>query len=186
MKVDNFEQFKEFMNFTNQGDFYWINVIKRRKENPSLSKSEKIIKTYNIYSKEHLFEVRDSIIEYCELNNARAYIHINKRNDKKVALRTLSLIAENIAAENYNIKRCYDSVCGQYNSDENKKWIIDIDTFELDKYKWINVCLEVITIFPTLNGYHYIVKPFNKQEHKELTNEDIHKDNATLLHYNKI
>jgi hypothetical protein len=186
--INNFEDFKSLMNFTEIGDFYWINIIKRRKDNPNLNRSEKIIKTYNIYSIEDLDKCKQSIIECCELNNARAYIHINKRNDKKIALRTLALIAETVASENYNIRRCYDSACGKYHSDENKKWIIDIDTKDNLELEDLNKQLKVNTInklftFETLNGYHIITNPFALDYFHYKA--DIHKDNATLLYFNK-
>jgi len=50
--VDNFELLKPFMTFEDNSKFYFLQVIKRRKDNPELTGNNKVISNYQIYSLE--------------------------------------------------------------------------------------------------------------------------------------
>lgn len=177
----------------NPGDFFFLQVIKRRKENPEMEKGDKLIDTFYIKDYLDLEKKKNRIIELCNQNNARAYIWLNKRNEKKIALQTLKLIAENIANEQYNIKNCYNSCCGQFHSDNEKKWIIDIDYIDYDKdYLFGEMYTEIQKLIyetgkddslyfnNTKNGFHIVCNPFNMSK---LTYKlEIKKDHPTILY----
>jgi hypothetical protein len=195
--IDNFQTISDYIKGkTNIGDFYFLQILKRRKDNPDLDADMILLDNFFIKDETDLLKKRERIIELCEMNNARAYFRLNKRSSKKVALQTLRLIADNIASDNYDIKNCYLSCCGQYASDENKTWIIDLDgettpsplmmafiDYECDPIaKVVNDGKCIMTI-PTKNGIHLITKPFNiskfRQKYPDI---DIHKDNPTILY----
>lgn len=191
--IDNFELIGELIkDKTTAGEFYFLQILKRRKDNPELDKDMILIDNFFIKSAEDLLNKRERIIELCELNNARAYFRLNKRSERKIALQTLKLIADNIASDNYNIKNCYLSCCGQYHSDENKTWLIDIDNndeeYDRSIQEFINtkcspIGMKIISNIPTKNGHHLITRPFNLMEfRKEFDGVDIHKDNPTILY----
>ena len=50
--IDNFEKIKEFLNF-NEGEFYFLQILKRKKENPEQTGNSKVIKTYYISNFEY-------------------------------------------------------------------------------------------------------------------------------------
>lgn len=195
--IDNFNTITDYIKGkTNVGDFYFLQILKRRKDNPDLGKDMILIDNFFIKDETDLLKKRERIIELCELNNARAYFRLNKRSSKKVALQTLRLIADNIASDNYNIKNCYLSCCGQYASDENKTWLIDLDGEEYPSplmmafidYECEPIALDVsdgkcLMTIPTKNGIHLITKPFNiskfRQKYPDI---DVHKDNPTILY----
>lgn len=203
--VDNFDKILEFMDFKNQDEFYFLQVIQRKKDGNVTqigNNGYRTIKTYYIYSKEQLENKRDKIKELCVSNNARAYIHPNKRNAKKVALSCIQhyaqLISEGNACQGY---RVYDSCCGKNRDTAYKPlWIIDVDTkdshFIQEVIDYINECQgaednKIKTIIPTVNGVHLITIGFNVQQFKTKLEEagiepiDIQKDNPTLLYYAK-
>lgn len=187
MSVDNFELIKNFLDYENDF-FYHIQVIKRRKENPDMKKSTSIKGTYRISSKEDFDKLKENIVNQCKFYNARAYIYLNKRSYKKVALQMLKILAEKISSEEFNsCHRVYDHACGIVCSeDKNKKWIIDVDTKEQSSIEEVERHLKEIEVeflikIPTKNGYHYIVRPFDKRKLKLLI--DLHKDNGTLLYF---
>lgn len=195
--TDNSNIIYNHLNFNKLGDFYFIQIIKRRKDNPGLERDMKLIDNWFIYSTEDYLKKLSKIKEQCDLNNARSYIRLNKRNDKKVALQTLSLVAENIASEQYDIKNCYLSACGQYHSDDRKTWVVDIDTPELELVgeieSYINeLYLEfqpktenILYQLPSKSGIHIICSPFNVQKFKQrFPAISIHKDNPTILYEN--
>lgn len=88
---------------------------------------------------------------------------------------------------------------GQAGTNGQKLWIVDVDMKEgdLDAMTTIYILTQyltglkpdtgvskVVTIVPTLNGFHIITKPFDVQTFKEICGEntpDVHKNNPTLL-----
>lgn len=97
MIVDNFELAKGYMEFNSPDDVYFVQVIKRYKDNKDKPDAEKwkqdskalgtyhsgaeYIKHYLIHSEKELDAVKGELIKLCEYNNARAYISINPRNE---------------------------------------------------------------------------------------------------------
>ena len=134
----------------------------------------------------------------CEKYNARAYINLNKKSKKQIALKSLENIAHMISSENYKgLFSVIDSSCGQTGAcDGNKTWLVDIDSKETcvieEVIDVINECEpfgveKVVEVVPTLHGYHLITKPFNKKKFRDNYNDkiDIHDNNPTLLYYCK-
>lgn len=186
------------------GEFYFVQIFKRRKDNPLMKQDLVTIDNFFVQGAFDLKEKQDRIIEVCDLNNARAYIRLNRRSDKKVALQTLRLMAENIAAEQYDIKNCYLSCCGQFHSEDNHKtWLIDVDDKDYEgmdqelakeaQLKMLSLAQELIKwtgrdsrmrVLPTKNGYHAVCRPFNLKAFRESYphHPDVHKDNPVLLY----
>lgn len=106
--IDNFELITEFIKTRiGEGEFYFLQILRRRKDNPDNSdKHAHLIDSFFIRSAEDLTKNAEKIKQKCQLNNARAYIRLNKRSDKKVALETLRLVTECICSENYDVKVC--------------------------------------------------------------------------------
>lgn len=127
--IDNFNIIGDnFLKFQDKDDFYFLQIIKRRKDNPELAKNEKLIDSFYIYSLEDYNKLREKIISICNQHNARAYFRLNKRNAKKIGLQMLKRVADLIIGENYkSISHIYPSVCGEFHHDSNKKWILDLD-----------------------------------------------------------
>ena len=119
--TNNFDKIRNFLNFKNENDFYFIQIIKRRKENPDLKTNSKIVRDIYIYSLEDFDKKIDNIKYLCEVEKARAYIRLNKRDSKKVGLQMLKRIADLISSENYkSICNIYPSVAGKFSSDKDK------------------------------------------------------------------
>lgn len=201
--IDNFGNISDLILRKATGDeFYFLQIIKRRKDNPGMEKDMFLIDNFFILGADDLIKKKNRIIELCISNNARAYFRLNKRSKKKVALQTLKLVAENIAAENYDIKNCYLSACGQYHSDPDKTWVIDIDDIDYkdmnkeeiiikqnEMFSFIQTLIyetgkdDIMSFIQTKNGYHGICRPFNLQKFREkYPNISIHKDNPTILY----
>lgn len=192
--VNNFSKVKLFLQFDDPNTYYFLQIIKRRKDNPEMSNHSKIIKDIYIYSLEQFESMKDQIIELCHKNNARAYLRLNKRCTKKTGLQVLKRITELIIDENYKaIPNVYASVSGEFHADKDKKWIVDIDDTDecKDVIKIIyNLQLEtgkepLTECFPTKNGIHILTRPFNLQKFKiTYPNIDVHKDNMVILYEN--
>lgn len=191
--IDILNNIKDFIVFEDNDDFYYLQILQRKKENPQLGSNSRVIKNYYINSLEYLEEHYSEIKKLCKLFNARAMLRLNKRSKRKVAFKTMQNIANSMANQEYEfVRRSYDRACGNGHNDKNKKWILDIDE------KWDIVILrsfinrlwnnyepignKVYITLPTKNGIHIITKPFNLQKFKQdYPDIDVHKDNPINL-----
>jgi len=191
--IDNLEVIKPLLNFSEKGDFYFLLILKRKKDQPEGERdnhqSVRTIKTYCIDSVEYLEKRYDEIKQLCEMFKARAYIHVQKQNHSDVSLDMLVLLAERIKNGVKNQKGLFDSVVGQIKTQE-KRWIVDVDTKDKKFLRDITMGLmeiqpvgdKVEKVIPTKNGFHLITKKFNVMEFKDkYPDVDLQKKNPTLL-----
>lgn len=203
MPIDNFEQIRGMLDFSIPGTFYFLQVLKRRKENPDLGKDMVHIADYYIDSLAKYDDLKPMIIRQCDSENARAYFRLNRRGEKRVASEALKLMVEYVLSENYKPARSvYASCAGKYPSEKNKTWIVDLDWkdipqgFTKDIYidsvigSIVSIskaykpdAIQNITRIQTMNGMHLIVNPFRLDEfEKHWPGIDVHKDNPSLLY----
>ena len=166
--INNFDLIKSLLQFEDVNSFYFLQILKRKKDNPDMKKDVSVIDNFFIYSLEDIDKLKDRIINICNQNNARACIRMNVRDAEKIALQTLRITTDYIINKDYKgIKSAYLNACGQYSSDKNKKWIIDIDTKDDDlisevvDYLYSIPNVIIYSKVPTKNGYHILVTPFN-------------------------
>jgi len=197
--INNFEQIKSMLKFEEDYYFYFIQIIQRKKEIPELGSKNRIIRSYMISSLEKLEKNEAEIIQMCQMFNARAYIHLNRRKWSKINIECLRHNVELIRNEQHDgIKSSLETIIGRYNCEPKgeKTWIVDIDDdgnpsplmMAFIDYECEPKAKDVsdgkcIAIIPTKNGFHLITKPFNSQTFKEKYPEiEIHKDNPTVLY----
>ena len=191
--VDVFEKIKKLLIYDSDDDFYYLQILQRKKENPEITSNSRVIKNYYIGNVEYLEKRYEEIKTLCKQFNARAMLRLNKRSFKKVAFKTMQNMANSMANGEYSfIKKSYDRACGNGHNDKNKTWIIDIDgSFEESYLKkmiqYIDGCQpegnKLVTQLPTKNGIHLITKPFDLRDFRNCYSEiDIHKDNPINLY----
>jgi len=192
--VDNFKQIEVQLAFPSEDSFYFVQVIQRKKDNPGIkgaNNSSRLIKGYYITSVEHLEREKEEIVLLANHYNARAGINLNRRSFRRIAFQTLQKITDQMMNDDYkSVRRAYNSACGQFAKETDKKWIIDIDDKEFNclelKKHLFNIDPKghkIIMILDTPNGLHVISSPFNIQEfRKKYPDIDIHKNNPTILY----
>ena len=190
--TDNLKLIIPLLNFETKDDFYYLQVLQRKKENDNLKSNSRVIKNYYITSVEYLEDRYDEITTLCCIYNARAMIRLNKRSFKNVAFKTLANIANTMANGEFSfIKKSYDRACGLGHNDPSKKWILDYDSTSINELSDMLTYMKGIepigkkelAIIPSKNGYHVIINPFNLQKFKNDFNDiEIHKDNPTNLY----
>lgn len=214
--VDNFDKIAEWIDKQmaangQEGDCYYLQLLRRQADDPKIdgkpdpkyhgNMHSRSIKDYLIKSSEHLMDVKDDIISLCKMFNVRAYIRLNKRNYKNIALEMMKHIAEQCASgETYSSPfHLIASACGQCcQAGKDKTWLVDLDKphilFVDDISNFINritpVGSKILDIIPTKQGFHLITKPFNVQEFNSEWDRlyigkerpSIHKDNPTILY----
>lgn len=212
MVVDNFRLIEKFLTFKDPDDFYFLQIIKRKKENPDLNKSSVIVTSYYITSEEKYRALEHDIKTICEALNARAYINLNPRNGFSVTCEAISTLSQRIKSRQTN--SCYkvwDHCCGIEPKDlKHGLLLVDVDDKSLveDVKKIINQCQSgvksiefdglydnCIEVIPTVNGAHILTHRFNQSTFKQLINEfmeernipdgtiEIKVDNPTLLYF---
>lgn len=170
--INNLYLLKPLLNFKEEGDFFRILILKRKKDQStekSNHQSSRIVKTYSIYSIEQLESKMDEIIKLCELFKARAYITVGRLNDKDVSLMMMRALADKIYSKQNNNEFLYDSVVGSLKS-KDKRWVVDIDSDDLAYTDSIIEELKslppfgrkIIAKIPTKSGVHLITNPFRR------------------------
>jgi hypothetical protein len=194
--IDNFEQINNLLKFEDENEFYWIQIIQRKKENPELGSNNRMIRAYYIFSNEQLVNYKEEIVKLCSLFNARAYIHLNRRNSKDISLELLINLAERIKNNQFHsLQKIYETICGEHHSKKDKTWIVDIDTKDMNEVYKIHDAIKNIepvgnktkAIIPTKNGYHLITTGFNSQKFSlEFPTIDLHRNNPSILYVPEI
>lgn len=201
--IDNLEKVLPFLQFDLEDDFYYLQILQRKKENPELGSNSRVIKNYYIRSQQHLLDRYEEIKTLCRVFNARASIRLNKRSFEKVGFKALENIANTMQNREYkHLMKSYDRACGLLNNEKVKRWIVDVDK---DEVIWLEQIInaiqpcepsgnKILAQIPSKSGIHLITKPFNVQQFKDYFTDDlsaygmdyidleIHKDNPTNLY----
>lgn len=194
MNIDNLDLILPLLNFESEDDFYYLQILQRKKENPELGSNSRVIKNYYVTSVDYLLEHYEEIKTLCHTFNARAMIRLNKRSFEKVAFKALVNVSNSISNREYSfIKKSYDRACGNGHNEtrNNTAWILDFDNVTLkDIVSYVDFVNKqeslhnqnVVAVIPSKNGFHIITNPFDIRIIKRDFNIDIQKDNPTNLY----
>jgi len=200
--TDNFKQIKGLLEFRSDDDFYFLQILQRKKDHKDGMKvngtnnNSRLVKAYYVKSLEQFEFIEPEVKALCGLFNARAGINLNRRSFKRMQLQHLKKITDQLLNKDHNKShRAYNTVCGAYNDDSDKKWILDIDDGEISLLKLFELPKvlgqiepigdKIIAKIPSKNGYHLIVKPFNIMKLANFSAYklmEIHKNNPTNLY----
>lgn len=201
MIVDNFDLMQNILNPESKDDFWFGQIIARRKDIENLPRADKWIKSYYIRDFDHLKSNESEIKNLCNVFKARFYLNPNVRSFERVNLNLIKALVENIQYKQFDsFTSKIDSACGYTKTPgRDKVWIIDVDEAEFtenDLIKCINKCepdgeKHIITI-PTVHGYHLLCRPFNQLKFNNtktdyninLLSDDIKTNSPTLIYFN--
>jgi len=198
---NNFEIIDTLLDFSTHNTFYFVQILKRKKENPEMKANTSVVDNFYLYTQDDLAKLMPKIIEKCEKNRARAYINLNRLDLEKVALYTQKIIIDCIINKDFKgVKGAYASACGKYHSEKTKRWIIDIDEPQLEYKEDIVKIIEklhteiprrdykILAEIPTKSGMHIITEPFepSKFHHvmmvRDLLKVELKDNSPTLLY----
>lgn len=162
--IDNRHLIEPLLEFGGYGsnDFYFCQIIKRKKENPGMASKNDIVKSYYVNHENFISQNWDEMTTICNSLNARLMINLNKKDFRKVHELMLKTSLESyfLNCHRSNIS-LYDSCCGKYiPSREHHKWIIDVDQHDVEEGSLRAIDKDIIQLIPTKNGWHIIVRPF--------------------------
>lgn len=157
VKIDNFDKIIKLLEFQSNDDFYFVQIIKRWKDNKDLPSADSerergrqegsyhggawYLKSWRIHSADELLKLKPEIIKWCEDNNARAYITVNTRSTNETDT-FVKIYQSRYTPDDARYKHAEDIVAGQAKSGPNWKdtrlrLFLDIDT--PDKRIWNEV-----------------------------------------------
>lgn len=199
MTIDNFNIVTSwFDNLSDQGDFFFVQVMQRNKERNNVGSGGYVIKDYHFFDKETFLAKKEEITTLCKAFDARAYFWVNPRNCKEVQYEIIREALEAIELGTHKLFKCVSRALGRKRCNKYKsKWILDFDTKDwnlINKYlDLVRKCRpnvnKILYYVPTVNGIHVIILGFDLGQFKQelaiakLDNIDIHRDNPTVLYY---
>ena len=205
--VDNFKLIREYLKFESEDDFYFLQILQRKKDGPGpngikitgTNNKSRAIKTYCISSVEYLDKIEGEVKHLCDYFNARAMIILSRRSYKETALLEMVQISNMIMSGQYiNVKSSYQSSCAKSKS-LDKYFLIDIDEEDLADKEFIKNYIQnearndkvefgkrILLELPTKHGFHFITVPFGIQGllnvYPKANDQFIHKDGPTILY----
>lgn len=194
MKTSNFDIISKFLDFSDPGKFYLALVVRRRKDNPEMDRSEQIIKNYMIPSMDKLERIRPEMETLCKTFNARLYLYINRRSFKNTQKAMLKTLCDQICSDSVsNLNHLFDS-CAAAHGCGDRHWIIDVDLPKTDDIE--SKCMvaehlkrkigeylidiepigdKVELVLGTKNGFHIVTKPFDTRKFQDMVHVlDLH------------
>lgn len=201
--VDNFAEIRKHLKFESNEDFYFLQIMQRKKDGnqdviESTNNGYRVIKSYYIKSLEEWDGRESKIKSLCKDNNARCYININRRNNRECCWEAVNkymeLLKNDHTHQGYTV---WDHACGASKSID-KMWMIDIDTkdtkFKKDIKYVIKQCRSkyddpFVFEVPSKNGFHLVTQGFDLQQFyqllalNELDDVDVHKQGIILLYF---
>ena len=130
MTIDNFNIVTSwFDNLSDQGDFFFVQVMQRNKEKNNVGSGGYVIKDYHFFDKETFLAKKEEITTLCKAFDARAYFWINPRNCKQVQYEIIREALEAIELGTHKLFKCVSKAIGRKRCNRYKsKWILDFDT----------------------------------------------------------
>ena len=196
MVINNLDIIKPLLKWEDTNDFYFVQVLIRKKDNPDNKFYKTVISTFYVSSMESLDNLFPEMILLAKYRNARVYINLNRRNYEQLGLQMIKKVADGLINKSYkDIRNAYSSICGSFFVEKTKKWIIDTDGYTPQQIHAMKDLISelggiIYETIPTVNGMHLITSPFNTLDFSKkcmdniaITAPDIQKNSPTLLYY---
>lgn len=191
--IDNFKKIRGLLRFDKPNDYYLIEVMKRRKDNPRLPVESKFIKELLVYSLKDFDDGRDEILCACEVLRARAYIWLNARNAEVTGFHCLKRLSSLLMEKNYtNIYGLFRKVSEEVHFDKHPKYLIDLD-FNSDltlvestvRANWSDQLndQQLFELIRTPHGFHAVTYPFDTKKFRDVfPHLMVYTDRPTILY----
>lgn len=142
MTIDNFNIFRNKLEFKEKTDRYIVHILRRPKDCKIVenylgsNEHQRLIRTYYIDNIDYFNRKEMAIKELCHANNARAYILPQVRNNYECLLSLGEKVLETIRLGNYSAKpeHLLRSAYCEYHKSRAKRWILDLDKDCMTEY----------------------------------------------------
>ena len=167
--IDNFDDAKRLINAENNDDVWFVQIIKRHKDNMHLHfhrNACEFICSYLIHDAKDLDSKRDEIMHVCQATNARAYLQPNKRSMVSIRDYAEKVLKPRFARhkDRFHIGHEIEVAAGQSKDwPERKICFLDIDSDDVRVYRKVMQILSSNGITPIWeyrslnNGWHIVL-----------------------------
>ena len=173
--TDNKDKIKDLLKFDNSNNdctYYYVQIIKRRKDNPDLERNEIKIGSFFLTDENKLEEYWNFIKERADKENARVYISLNPRSLRRFTALCLMEYSKRVMNNSFDKSwKIPDSCALNKNSIKTRgitdsgRWVVDVDSnseeIKNGVGEFIKTHTKILHILKTPNGFHLIVSPFN-------------------------
>jgi len=146
VEIDNFQNVRDIMNFKNPGDtLYFVELIRRKKDNPSMNHSRQFIGQYYFKSQQEFDSAEQAIKDKCKKQGARAYIYLNARSkavvDKYTQIYAARFAKNSSLARHFGNNPMAFAAGRSFDAPDRPLCFIDIDS---DDFKDISMAMKII------------------------------------------
>lgn len=200
--LDNIDIIRDkILKFESEDEFYMCSILQRKKDNPLCGANENCRMLANFYIKNiEYFDRKIPLMkEYCHQHLARAYIRPQVRSCKRTNREFLKHMIDQIDNTDIAYGSLARVVIGGDHHSTRKRFILDLDNFELNKVQEIQECIinhfketdrlnqiDNVIIIPTFNGYHIVTPGFDVRilnfYSKDFEKDTIKKDADTIIY----
>lgn len=167
MKIDNFRQIQAYLKEDDVDYLYEVQILRRGKDHPELPAANWCVKSIYITGRDNLIKHQEEIIKLCEIFQARAYISMNRKSNRKCLKNAVKCFAERLYEGDFKKPEAIWSHAVGTTKSENKWWLIDVDSKNVELLETIVNYIPqqqpnkpIIGIIPTIAGYHILCNPF--------------------------
>lgn len=181
--VNNFNRIRNHLKFDDPDKFYFIEVLKRKKDFGyninGTNNNNRLISYYCVDSLDKYEHIQEEVVQICDATGARCMIHLNRRSFRKVYRELQDILKDYNYEQRYNLMyRTYSSACGQEDVRAEKSGEInclwDYDSDDSDDLgvptveEIVSILKEIdsreIFTVPSKSGYHIITKRINMKK----------------------
>ena len=171
MTINNFQLISSLLSTIPHSpeDYIQVGIIPRSKDGNEVKKGgddyDRVIRRFHFKDTGELLRSEQKIVDFCNTNNARAYIYPSFVDKKKVYHDLLRVMVEKVTRQDYS--QSVDKLTSGLSSKNftSKYLMFDVDTHDEDILRQVTDMIvkngSHPTTIPTKNGYHVICAPFN-------------------------
>lgn len=165
------------------GDVWYVQLLRRQSDDPMINgvpdpayhgnMHSRSLKDYLIHSADHLLELKNEMVALCKVQNVRAYIRLNKRTYRGIAIEALDMLVKQLKSDTFGSPyHMIASANGSVNNaGDHKTWVVDLDKeyipFESDIVNMICACEPHRSNIETLQNLSAITFEEAKKHHIE-------------------
>lgn len=194
VEIDNFQNVRDIMKFNNNGDtLYFVELIKRKKDNPAMMSSREFVKQFYFKSADDFNNAETTIKTLCQQLNARAYIYMNARSaamvDKYTKIYADRFRRNKRLAAHFGNNPMAFAAGRSFDAPDRPLCFVDIDS---DDFNDISAAMKIIQdagikplfAYRSMNNGLHVILP-NKDDAKKLDFSSINGDLSGLSQFAK-
>lgn len=199
--IDNWKAVKDLLTFESDDDYYFLEVLQRRKDYPAelqpKVKDHMMLASWFITSKEKLDRVEEEAKALCRLKGARAYLNPSVKSKKRTTVLLMRECLSMMENDDFSkVESKLASAAGQCSGSKDRRmFLVDVDTKDSSTLELVLSLIEAVApeakhwTMPTVHGYHVVSTPFDVKKFNDLggrllKNVEIKHNCPALLYYN--